>query len=76
MKIQEPRQRRGAVKGPLFEYLLDSLDDIQTCAEVTCMNFEELDKEKKDYIKQNCMGLWLSINDTKKILKYQLGPLV
>jgi len=76
MKIHKPRQRQGTVKGPLFEHLLDSLVDIQACADVTCINFDELDKEKKEYIKQNCRGLWLSINDTKKILKDQLGPIV
>lgn len=82
MKIHEPRQRQGTVKGPLwlhlwqhFECLLDSLDDLQACADVTCISFEELDKDKKEYIKQNCRGLWLSITDTKKILKDQLGPI-
>lgn len=67
MKIQEPIK---------IDCLLDGLDDIVTSAQVTCLSFDDLDKEKKEYIKKNCRGLWLSINDTKKILKDQLWPIV
>lgn len=52
--------------------VIDSLEEMQECAEDLCLAYKVLSDENQEYIKNNCQALFKFIEEMEEILEFQL----